>query len=199
MGKRTCLSALFFLLYGAGSFAQSEYFPSGSLSEYVESDRFCARWYTEQLKALREPSLWLLSKTQKEQSYRFLWLRSFHHPVAIRIDVQPDGTSRLTTKITSGAGGYKPGHLLQDEKSTLTKEQTELFLRRIKENKFWDLEGIEKSSGGCDGAQWIIEGVNDGKYRVLTRWTPRDGPIRAIGLFLLHDLAKLKIPDKELY
>jgi len=151
------------------------------------------------LEALQEPSLWMLSQTQKEQSYRFLWLRTFHQPVAIRVDVQADGSSLLTIKITNGAGGYKPGHLVQSDKSTLTKEQTEAFLRRIEGNKFWDLEGIEKSPGGFDGARWIIEGVKGGKYHVVTRWTPQDGPIRAIGLFMLRDLAKLKIPKEEMY
>ena len=199
MRMRICLSVLMLLLFGARSLAQSGYFPPGMLGSFSWDDQFCSKWYTEQLKSLHEPSLWEISKTQKEQSYRFLWLRSFHHPVAIRFDVQADGTSRLTTKMGSGAGGYKPGHLVQDNTSVLTKKQTDLFLGKIEENKFWSLEGVEKGGNGNDGAQWIVEGVKDGKYHVVTRWSPQDGPVRAISLFMLQDLAKVKIPPKELY
>jgi hypothetical protein len=199
MRLRIWLGVLVLLLSGAGSLAQSEYFPPGTLAADPSDQEFLSTWYTQQFDALQEPSLWALSKAQREQSYRFVWLRTFHHPVAIRIDLRADGTSRLTTKMTSGAGGYKPGHLVQNDKSTLTKAQTELFLKKIEGNKFWDLEGIEKSTPGNDGAQWIIEGVKNGKYHVVTRWTPRDGPIRAIGLFMLQDLAKLKIPNDEMY
>lgn len=199
MRVRICLSVLILLLFGAGSLAQSGYFPPGALAADARNEEFLSSWYTPQLKALQEPSLWALSKTQKEQSYRFVWLRTFHHPVAIRIDVQADGTSRLTTKMTNGAGGYKPGHLVRDDKSTLTKEQTELFLGKIEGNRFWDLEGIEKSAGGTDGARWIIEGVRGGKYHLVDWWSPKDGPVRAIGIFMLQDLAKLKIPDEEMY
>jgi hypothetical protein len=59
-------------------------------------------------------------------------------PVAVRIDVNGDGTSRLTTKIASGAGGYAPGHLVQNDTSALTKEQADWFLGKIHENKFWE-------------------------------------------------------------
>lgn len=199
MRQRICLSVFILLLFGAGSLAQSGYFPPGALSEYTESDKFCARWYTEQLKALQEPSLWLLSKAQKKQSYRFLWLRTWHHPVVIRIDVQAGGTSQLTTKTASGTGGDKPGHLMQNDSSTLTMEQTKWLMGRIEENKFWNLEGVEKDKNGKDGARWIIEGVKDGHYHLVDRWSPQGGPVRAIGIFMLMDLAKLEIPFNEMY
>jgi len=88
------------------------------------------------------------SKTQKTESYRFLWLRTFHHPVAIRIDVNADGTSRLTKKISSGAGGYAPSKLIENDTMALTKEQTDWFLREIEGNKFWQLPSIQETPGG---------------------------------------------------
>jgi hypothetical protein len=179
--------------------AQSRYFPSGSLDDSPRGDQFVYEWYSKQLKALDEPSLWALSKTQKEQSYRFLWLRTFHHPIAIRVDLNADGTSRLTTKMASGAGGYDPGHLLQNDTSILTKEHTDLFLGKIQENKFWELAPLDKSRMGLDGAEWIIEGVKDGNYRVVDRWSPDEGPVRVIGLYMLKELAKVKILAKETY
>jgi hypothetical protein len=93
--------------------------------------------------------------------------------------------------------GYAPNHLVQNDTSALTKEQTDWFLGKIHENKFWELAPLDKSRLGADGAQWIIEGVKDGNYRIVDRWSPDDGPVRVMGLLMLKELAKVKIPRKE--
>jgi hypothetical protein len=112
----------------------------------------------------------------------------------IRIDVSAHGRPRLTTKMTNGAGGYEPGHILQNSTSTLTRDQTEWFLGKIEDNKFWKLSAVDKTRMGLDGGQWIIEGVKDGNYHIVDRWSPEGGPVRTIGLLMLHKLAKVKIP-----
>jgi len=173
-------------------------FPSVTQAKYFPPD-FPDKWYAKHLSALKESSLWESSKAQKTQSYRFLWLRTFHHPIAIRIDVNVDGTSLLTTKMTSGAGGYNPGTLMQNGTRTLTREQTNRFLGQIEGRNFWKLPSVEESPGGPDGAHWIIEGVRDGTYHVVDRWSPTDGEIRALGLFMVSDLAKMKLAAKEVY
>lgn len=85
MGVRVSVTVLLLLLFGAGSLAQTGYFPPGALTADSRNEEFLSSWYTQELNALQEPSLWALSKTQKEQSYRFLWLRTFHHPVAFEL------------------------------------------------------------------------------------------------------------------
>ena len=185
-------------LLGTTSPAQVKYFPNGVFSADRRADEFTLKWYGGQLAALQEPSLWELSKTQQTQSYRFLWLRTFHHPIAIRVDVNSDGTSQLTTKMTSGAGGYAPGKLIKNVTVTLGKEQTDWFLGKIEQYKFWQLPSVQETTGN-DGAQWIVEGIKDRAYHVVDRWTPRDGDVRAIGLVFINDLAKLKIAPAELY
>jgi hypothetical protein len=162
--------------------AQVTYFPPD----------FPPNWYAKHLGALEEPSLWEASKTQQTQSYRFLWLRSFHNPVAIRIDANADGTSRLTVKVTRG------GKLIQDYAVTLTREDTDRFLRQIEVQNFWKLKSIENDRG-VDGAQWIIEGVRNGTYHIVDRWSPKDGGVRALGLFMVNDLAKMKLAAKDVY
>lgn len=62
--------------------------------------------------------------------------------------------------------------------------------------QFWSL-GLDDKAGD-DGAQWIIEGVKDGKYHLVDRWSPKDGQVRELGLMLL-DMANLKIPAKDVY
>jgi hypothetical protein len=110
--------------------AQSRRFPPDSL---------VPDWYSKNLTALHQPSLWSVSKTQVAQSYRFLWLRTFHHPKSIRIEVNPDGTSRLRIQVSSVEAGYDPGHLVRDDASALTKQQTDWFLGKVEENGFWRL------------------------------------------------------------
>jgi hypothetical protein len=48
---------------------------------------------------------------------------------------------------------------------------------------------------GTDGARWIIEAVEPSTgYTYINRWTPRDGPVREVGLHLLG-LTGWKIDD----
>lgn len=199
------------LLFSQKTATKIDYFPPSTLEETPQSSQFKEQWYSDQLRALKEPSLWELSKTQKTQIYRFLWLRSFHHPISVRLDIAENGAAVLTTKVTNGTGGYEPGDLVVNETHSLTKEQTASFLDQIKEAGFWGLathENTQEVVGpdgktivevGVDGAQWILEGVKDGKYKIADRWSPEKGPVRALGLRMLIDLAKLKLLYEEVY
>lgn len=192
------LAALAAAILATFAMSQDSYFPSGALSDYDKSDSFKARWYSEQLRALDEPSLLKEAKDPALQSYRFVWLRTFHHPVAVRLDIMSDGTGKLTVKIANGAGGYKPGKLIENKTSSVTQQETGKFLEQVKDAGFWELPSFEKTSG-CDGAEWIIEGAKDGKYHVVDRWTPSKGPVHELGMTLAFNFAQLKIPKDELY
>src|SRR6266513_5488624 len=100
------------------------YFPKGVFSDDSQHDLFAANWYLKHLKALAEPSLLHLSKNPALESYRFFWLRTFHHPVIVRVDVRAGDAGELTSKVASGKGGYDPGHLLENTSRPLTREQT---------------------------------------------------------------------------
>ena len=167
--------------------AQIKYFPPD----------FAPAWYEKDLEALKEPSLWQLSKAEKTQSYRFLWLRSFHNPIAVRISVNTDGTSLLTWKLTSGATG-RAGKLIKGTALTLDGPQTNLFLEKVERSNFWKLPPV-LDDRGVDGAQWTIEGMRDGKYHIVDRWSPKDGEIRALGIFMSKDLAKIRLSNSEIY
>ena len=150
---------------------------------------------------MHEPSLFEGQTDTRLFAYRFLWLRSFHHPVSIRMVIQGDGQALVTTKIADGAGGYEPGRLISNTSRYLTKEQTSFFVERIAGSGFWDAPTREVSPGvvNLDGAEWIFEGVKDGKYHVLDRWSPKEGPMHDIGIMMLIDVAKLKLLYQDVY
>jgi hypothetical protein len=187
MGRASCIALFFTLLIASPTFAQIKYFPPD----------FPTNWYESDLKALKEPSLWESSKQQKTQSYRFVWLRSFHHPISIRINLNADGTSLLIRKMTGGTTGHAGG-LITHRTFTLDHAQTSRFLEQVARSKFWTLPPVLEDRG-VDGAQWIVEGVRDGTYHIVDRWSPTDDGIRSLGLYMVRDLAKVKLASSEIY
>jgi hypothetical protein len=178
--------------------SQAQFFPKSSLD--LRGDDFNAKWYSNQLHALGEPSLFALAQEEEAESYRFLWLRTFHHPIAVRVDrLQSDGSWILVTKIASGAGGYSPGKLTTNTSRKLTAQDVQNLLSKFESSGFWNAPNPVNDQTGTDGSQWIIEGVKAGHYHVIDRWSPKNGPARDLGLFLAFELAKLSIPKNEIY
>lgn len=155
----------------AASLAQAKvrYFPVVPLDKSQQLDDFNIVWYSNQLTAMNEPSLWLGGA--RAETYRILWLRSFHAPMVFRLTIKPDGTSELLTKKMDGQGGYEPGKLVVEKTTQIDKKETEILLKTLGRMKFWDLQTQESGLGGTDGAQWVVEGIKHGKYHVVDRWS----------------------------
>lgn len=114
-------------------------------------------------------------------------------------------TGILYTKVTSGAAGYDPGRLTTNESKPIKKDEVAYFLNLIEGERFWKLPTkmqIIASDGtivlGKDGAQWILEGLSGGNYHVVDRWSPKNGSVRKLSLYLLK-LSGLKVDDMEIY
>lgn len=167
------------------------YFPRGAFYPKPKQEEFIMKWYTNHLKAMGEQSL--LSKPDSPpETYRFLWLRSFHRPVAIRIWDSGEGHF-INVKQMNGHGGYQPGKLIIDQTRTLTNAEWDHFLSLLDRSCYWQLQP-EIEDGGFDGAQWILEGIREGRYHVVDRWTPQSGDFREACFYLL----KLSSPSIDL-
>lgn len=195
---------LVLLLTCTWSAAQEIYFPPKVFGE----GRFAKRGAEVDsflLKRLEEPSLFTKAQSTSAEAYRFLWLRTFHSPIAVRLEVQPDGTSLLTTKIADGHAGfpYTVTKLIQNTTRSLSREQTDAFRRKVQSEGFWS--ATSRDTGGpsatdCDG--WTIEGIKNGKYHVAERSVPNRLPqnvrmVRKLGLMLAIELGGMKIPEDE--
>jgi hypothetical protein len=199
--QRIIIPAALLLALCGGSVGQ-QYFPEAAFEDQKKSNDFIVEWYSQQLKALQEPSLWETSRTAKGQVFRFLWLRSFHHPVVIRLNVNDDGTGDLVTKVGDGQGGYPPGKLIENRTQRISKQQTQWFLDEVKELKYWGLPTREQENPNIvqlDGARWIVEAVWNGTYKIVDRWSPEKGPIKTLGLSMAIDLAGMKLLYQDVY
>jgi hypothetical protein len=156
-------------------------------------------WYGDPLRAMGERPL---CPEPDVERYRFLWLRTFHHPVMIRAELRDRGAV-VTGKELDGAGGYEPGRLIRDTTVELSAERR-AELERLLTDGFWRAPTQpppDSGRVGVDGAQWILEGAAD-HYHVVDRWSPdlypRDAAFRRLCLFLL-EAAGLKPADSRVY
>ena len=183
------------------------YFPPGT---FVRAGTSRMEWYSREFSALQEAPLWQ-DIPPGTIIYRFTWLRTFHNPVVIVFTALTDGDTKLRLKVASGAGGYDPGQLITDEEHKLGHDDAKQFLDLIEQKaQFWsqptepapvityNKDGTQTETIGVDGAQWIMEGVKDGKYHVVDRWSPAHGAYHDAAMFLIRK-SGYKVKKDEIY
>jgi hypothetical protein len=155
---------------------------------------FRNKWYSEHLKAMKEPVVY--SDSTNRQIIRFTWLRTFHHPVVVGM-VNDGGEVSLYWKTSSGAGGYDPGKLVTDRHKRIDIQQWDKMIQELERISFWRFP-TNNPVFGFDGAQWILEVKIDGKYHLIDIWTAGESKI---GKFCLNLLSKtgLEIKKNEVY
>jgi hypothetical protein len=103
----------------------------------------------------------------------------------------------LIVKKSSGEGGYDLGKIEKTETKTMNKSEIDVFLKLIETEKFWELPP-RTDEIGFDGARWLMEGLSNGTYHVVQRWSPKKGSVRNIGLYLLGK-SGFYINGKDIY
>jgi len=189
------------LLMGTGSFAQKKPLCDFGLSE-SRGDQYETEWYSEQLAALGEQCLSPAQFAPKRPTYRFLWLRSFRHPVSARLEIKEDGSGTIFLRETDGHSviapkGNKWGKLVRQTEVSVAKPEVDEFLKQLSKSGFWSSAFTRQL--GNDGAQWIMESYDGSRYRMQQKWTPPDGDtFRAVCLKLM-DLSKFDVKSEEIY
>jgi hypothetical protein len=196
----------------ASTVNKNVYFPRHAFGD--NGDQFAANYYGTWLSFFKESSL--LKETSEgatKETYRFLWLRTFHHAIVIRMDVAKDGTGNLVTKVASGEAGFgtRNQKILEDTSRQLSRMETQSLLRNLNGAGFWSIQGGEAAEiTGNDGSEWVIEGEKDGHYHVVARWSPCSAYRQLLSLYhrrqicwigraWASDLARLNIPNNEVY
>lgn len=162
---------------------KSGYFPKNIFDKRDRLDDFVNDWYETHLKAMDEKPL-ITNDNAGSEIYRFLWLRSFHHPVSIRVEINVNGPM-LHFKELGGAGGYEPGKPIKNISKKITQTEWCGFINKLKIARYWTMFPMHKTQG-LDGAEWVLEGVKDGRYHLVSRWSPNNGNYRNACIYLLH-------------
>lgn len=176
-------------------------------------------YYTKYLAAMKEPSLYERGPGRPEFEFRFLWLRSFHDPIAIRIWRTAEGFMIRAIRITQHKD-YSLGATTVDSTRKLSADESRVLGQLLDvPSLLTPLNETELLSGegGLDGARWIFETCSEKKYQMIQFWCLKDyGPTRYAELGLdrskirdtqrllkiaLHllELGNIKIPDDEIY
>ena len=161
-------------------------------SSGIKLAQFSLNWYSNHLEALEEP---ILYDTISKSIIRFTWLRSFHHPIVVRVELTTD-KAEIFWKMSDGAGGYGPGKIIKDKSRELKELETKSIISELDSLEFYHIPTNSSGMVGTDGAQWILEVLKNGNYHVVDRWS--GGVIESFCLKLLN-LTSLKIKDDDVY
>lgn len=190
--------ALVVLTAGQTSSANEPYFPPefsnrsigcgiGLESRCEFLSDFRVEWYSKHLLAAQEPSLYGAARQPPKpgrETLRFTWLRTFDPPVIVRIAQTASARPRLIAKQLSGAGGYEPGTISKRIDRPLTVTEAARLREVVAATDVFTMSPRE-TNAGLDGAEWIIEGIDEQGYHFISRWSPEQGNVRKLGMFLL--------------
>lgn len=184
--------------------ADDFYFRAGTFLPDELRDREFAKWYARSLTALAEPSLYALADTNLE-TYRLLWLRSFHPAVSIRVWKCERGYCMSVRQLDS-LDEYVNGQFLPTAKLSvsytrpLNFDEWNNFIHLLERASFWSMPTVDGKPLPNDGAVWALEGVKDSKYHIVDRLSPEDGSYRDAGVYLIK-LSGLAVDEAkdELY
>lgn len=158
-----CLPVLLLLLACRLSAAEPGFpFPAQVAGE-AEGDL-----YGGVLRRMREPALAQLARNPKSQAYRFLLVPAFGNAVSIRVARVGD-IYRLAARRLDGKAGQSPGRLAEQTDLTLSGADAGQLARQIELLRLFDMP-TEKDQQGRDGEDWVVQGVEHGKYHAVSRW-----------------------------
>ena len=159
-------------------------------------DDFRREWYSKQLVALGESRL----PESPGETYRFLWLRTFHHPIVIRIVCVEKGCE-IVARRAAGTGGYEPGAVVERKVRKLSEGDVARLRELLTRARFWRPQPPNDRIG-LDGAMWVLEGRRGQSYHVWDVWSPEtSGPFsqfRELCLQLVR-FSELAVQQNEIY
>lgn len=143
----------------------------------IEGARFTTELYSKDLRTFMEPALY---DTLSYTVYRLTVLPAFSTPFVVRVETR-DGKSRMYWKTSKSNRRFEDGKIRSKTKELHPNEMAEIE-KSLEQVDFWNIstnEGLK----GLDGSLWLLEGVKDGKYHVVERWS--GGVIMPVGDELL--------------
>jgi hypothetical protein len=184
--------------------AENSYFAAGTFQPDEAREKGLAKWYSRSLQEMDEPSFQSLVPANIE-IYRFLWLRSFHPPISIRV-WKCERDYCVSVKQLDSIDRYIDGKFISSARLAvnrtrpLNSDEWSGFLSLVEKARFWSLPTVDGEPLANDGAAWVLEGAKEKKYHVVDRQSPQNGEYREACVYLLK-LSGLKVDEAkgELY
>jgi len=203
-------SLLLIFILAPTAFAQKPIlcFPRGSFSPTPRWDHEEAKYMAQYLQRLGEPCLFPLQNNPQTEVYRFLWLRTFNPPVAVRLEIQADGSGKVTVTTVRGESGF--GSTLKGPTTVTSRlagiEEVARFRELLQKNRFLTIPSVVRDDQqGTDGSEWRIEALIGGHYHTASRWSPISsrGPgkqaIAELGKALAFEIGKFQVAPDEIF
>jgi hypothetical protein len=140
------------------------YFPPQTFTSRAAN--FQIFWYSRDLYSMDEKPLWPASSSS-QTTYRFTHLGAFTGPKVVTLTLLSDATASVRIK----AVNVSHDALETDNTVPVTPENIATFSTTLAKADFWNMQPDEPSRG-LDGAEWILEGVQNGEYHIVVRWCP---------------------------
>ena len=151
-----------------------------SFKTQILSD-FEVDWFAGQLDAAHEPPL---AAIRDRPVLRFTWLRSFHPAVTVRVEGLNQERPVLVAKRLAGVDGEVREGVDEIIERPLTLDEAAGLARLLRDTNLSEVPATDCNIG-LDGSEWLIETAGPTGYAFYKRWSPEDGEIRRIGLYLL--------------
>ena len=130
----------------------------------LKNTAFTQNWFSSELLAFNEPLL----SSMNHDVYRFEWLRSFHVPVAIRLE-RTGKHIMLYWKMPKYNQDLDIYESYKDGQKKISLKKWDTFEKKLALIDYWNMVTIDHKSTATDGAAWILEASVDGKYKVVER------------------------------
>ncbi len=146
------------------------------------------------LKRINEAPLWC---GQEQETYRFIYLPTFHNPMVLRVKVVGENMTLMGARFDGQAGFEFDPEVLGRVSRELNRKEVFEIQRHIGRIGFGRPIRYRNESG-ADGSTWIFEGRRDGHYQQMVRWSPEVGAERDFGLALIR-LSGLATASDDVY
>ncbi|GLQ88255.1 hypothetical protein [Dyella flagellata] len=137
------------------------------------------------LQAFNEPLLTAVGKRLDYFAIRLTYLPTFRHPIVLRYEENGSNLTRRAAVLT-GRFGFSAGDLGFQKIDNPSRAEIEGIKQALNDSGFWALP-TKDDVMGADGDILMVEVVNHGECKAISRWQP-DFNAQVRGLAKLVDL-----------
>lgn len=172
-------------------FFRESVFPSGTVHELI-------RYFDSgALVSLQELPLGEYLTADELVVYRFLWTRTFHPAVTIRVSEFVNGRGTVCSKMAAGMAGFEIGPIVRQIERTVGRWRLGRLRQIISKQGFWEAPPTDEHD--ClDGAGWLFEAVSPEGYHVVRRHSSDSDVVHSLGKQMIR-LSGLRIKSRDVY